>query len=466
MRIWNRFLYAVFALVFISSTANAARYHDRTGGGAVSVTENVVTLEDIITRTEAIESINNLSPEIPNRRKNSSVSKTPIINTILDKLDKVGPVGVGVAAVVAAEAAGYLIDELQNQVLRPEEQEVSGQWASNFQGTKYLGQSPGAVFSKMPGSLEGGWEKGSIRDYPYSSAEMYQGCYDNESNECGIWGLIAYEPCSQNCTSVEYVPVPDPIFADKIYDQLPALPNPDLKDLFQNEDGNWDLDQNAFDDYDDWLEDFADSQPNYHYDKKTKTMYYRQPNGGTVVVNPDGTLSPSALDWSKTKADPSNYPDDAIDPFEQTDPNESPNTGTGITTGSETTTTTNPDGSTTTSKTDTKTTIQIEFPVFCKWASAVCTFIDWMRADPELPEPQELPHEEIDPSTLVEDFDSGLGEGSCPANVVVDINGTTYEYDWSPACGVASNVIKPIFITIGLFIAAVIITGFRFKRAS
>ncbi len=459
MRFRNRFLYAVFSLVFISSAANAARYHERSGGSAVSVNENVVTLEDIITRTEAIEAITNLSPEIPNRRKNSLVPKTPIINTILDKLDKVGPVGIGIAAVVAAEAAGYLIDELQNQVMAPREV-TDVYWQASGFGETATGISATESCENLA-DLQGLGDYDTVAD---GSSQTSKQCIFTRPN--GTTGNHGSTVPVESEREVYDIPVPDAQFADKIYDQLPALPNPDLKDLFQNDDGNWNLDQNAFDDYDDWLEDFADSQPNYHYDKKTKTMYYRQPNGGTVVVNPDGTLSPSALDWSKTKADPSNYPDDAIDPFEETDPNESPNTGTGITTGSETTTTTNPDGSTTTSKTDTKTTIQIEFPVFCKWASVVCTFIDWMRAEPELPEPQEIPHEEIDPATLVEDFDSGLGDGSCPANVVVEINGTTYEYDWSPACGVASNVIKPIFITIGLFIAAVIITGFRFKRAS
>tara|TARA_R110001599_G_scaffold343286_3_gene565782 strand:+ start:2796 stop:4022 length:1227 start_codon:yes stop_codon:yes gene_type:complete len=98
-----------------------------------------------------------------------------------------------------------------------------------------------------------------------------------------------------------------------------------------------------------------------------------------------------------------------------------------------------------------------EWPGFCSWAGVVCDFIDWFKDEPTPPESPDLPVTEVNPV----EWESGLGVGSCPANPVVEMMGTSLEYDLTNACWGASNLFQPILIFLSLIAAAYIIIGAR-----
>ena len=96
-----------------------------------------------------------------------------------------------------------------------------------------------------------------------------------------------------------------------------------------------------------------------------------------------------------------------------------------------------------------------DWPSFCGWASVVCDFIDWYRAPPadyqDIPMPEtELPG----PSGWV----SSLGQGSCPAPHVINLNLGQQTYEWEPWCDLASRI-KPLVIASAAFAALLILAG-------
>jgi hypothetical protein len=102
-----------------------------------------------------------------------------------------------------------------------------------------------------------------------------------------------------------------------------------------------------------------------------------------------------------------------------------------------------------------ETSISMEWPAFCSWAGIVCSAIDWMRSRPVEPDVPDFPHQEIDVGTLTQDFDSGLGGGSCPSPVSVAFMGQTVTFSYDSACWAASSVFRPILLA-----SAFLITGF------
>lgn len=104
------------------------------------------------------------------------------------------------------------------------------------------------------------------------------------------------------------------------------------------------------------------------------------------------------------------------------------------------------DGSTVTQPPpETESDIEIEFPVFCDWASIVCDFITWMQGEPEYPEDISLPTAEIDLDDT--NYDSGITVVTCPVPITVHIN--TFDLDlqikWDYLCGLA-EMIRPVVI--------------------
>lgn len=108
----------------------------------------------------------------------------------------------------------------------------------------------------------------------------------------------------------------------------------------------------------------------------------------------------------------------------------------------------------------------VDFPVFCTWASSVCTALDWITdTDVETPADQALP--EVDIPMVEQTFNSGLGPGSCPGAIEVnfEFNGTrTVAFSYQPLCDFAI-LINPLILLLGAITAAWIISGKGMKSA-
>lgn len=100
---------------------------------------------------------------------------------------------------------------------------------------------------------------------------------------------------------------------------------------------------------------------------------------------------------------------------------------------------------------------ELDFPVFCSWASKVCELADWLRLDDVEGEAQELPTIDLD---LDVSWSSGLGGGSCPAPVVIQVLGSEVAFPYQPLCDLAIYI-RPIVIAASAFLALLIIGGFR-----
>lgn len=104
-----------------------------------------------------------------------------------------------------------------------------------------------------------------------------------------------------------------------------------------------------------------------------------------------------------------------------------------------------------------------EFPAFCAWASVVCDAITWAQDDSEEGTEND-PLVDIEPDLSATSWDSGLGGGSCPADIVVgDVMGAELVFPLSGFC-TAADVIRPIVLAGAALLALFIVGGFR--RAS
>lgn len=101
---------------------------------------------------------------------------------------------------------------------------------------------------------------------------------------------------------------------------------------------------------------------------------------------------------------------------------------------------------------------QTDWPEFCGWAKRVC---DWMfDLDPE-PENPELPYHEVEPE--LEDFDIGLGQGTCPAPYTTSVLDGEFEIQWDGLCGFV-EYLRPLMIGLAWVVAAFIVANSA-KRA-
>lgn len=116
-------------------------------------------------------------------------------------------------------------------------------------------------------------------------------------------------------------------------------------------------------------------------------------------------------------------------------------------------TTTNPDGSQSGSS------MSMQFPAFCDWASVVCDFIDWVKDDSQLPEEEPPEVKEIELPKL--NTNTFRGTPGCPQPIVVPVtigtHGTT-EISYEPICQFASkwSFVAPL---IGFLSGALIVIG-------
>lgn len=102
-----------------------------------------------------------------------------------------------------------------------------------------------------------------------------------------------------------------------------------------------------------------------------------------------------------------------------------------------------------------------ELPPFCSWATKVCSFIDWMQAEPPNDTEIELP--EPDAQDVDTDIDFG---GQCPddAGFTMNIFGNDVEFvmmPFSKFCPLLDTYIKPVLVVLGSFMAVTIVGGRR-----
>lgn len=107
---------------------------------------------------------------------------------------------------------------------------------------------------------------------------------------------------------------------------------------------------------------------------------------------------------------------------------------------------------------------QSQWPGFCSWASYVCDFIDWVKApEPEVQKP-EVPWEEPTVGEVTSNWSSGLGGGSCPAPVQMNISvggyNATPELSYDGICQFVT-MLRPVLIGLATLLGAFIIAGMR-----
>lgn len=100
-----------------------------------------------------------------------------------------------------------------------------------------------------------------------------------------------------------------------------------------------------------------------------------------------------------------------------------------------------------------------DLPAFCSWAAKVCELADWLMDDgDEEPAPVDLPV--IEPDTAVT-WNSGLGGGSCPADISVgNVMGAELVFPLSGFC-LAADMIRPLVLAAAALLALLIVGGFR-----
>lgn len=99
-----------------------------------------------------------------------------------------------------------------------------------------------------------------------------------------------------------------------------------------------------------------------------------------------------------------------------------------------------------------------DWPAFCDWADYVCDFIDWVKNPLEPPSDPLLPTQDVTPQT----WDSGLSSGTCPSPTVISlIDNKVLEYKYDDACWAASNVFRPVLLSLAAIWSAMIIVGVK-----
>lgn len=150
---------------------------------------------------------------------------------------------------------------------------------------------------------------------------------------------------------------------------------------------------------------------------------------GLLDAQLEAAAEPKQFDAGETDAtDPNQTPTDPTDPENPTDP-------------------TNPEAQ------------PFELPPFCSWATKVCSFIDWMQAEPPNDTEIELP----EPDTQDVDTDIDFG-GQCPddAGFTMNIFGNDVEFvmmPFSKFCPLLDTYIKPVLVVLGSFMAVTIVGG-------
>jgi len=104
------------------------------------------------------------------------------------------------------------------------------------------------------------------------------------------------------------------------------------------------------------------------------------------------------------------------------------------------------------------TNIEIDIPTDCDFHPTLCAWLEWFKAPEEPPEPVAVPT--VDLGDIQEDFDSGLGAGSCPADDTLSILGQSINYTWQPLCE-GAPLIRYLVIMVATVLGFTIVMGVR-----
>ena len=102
-----------------------------------------------------------------------------------------------------------------------------------------------------------------------------------------------------------------------------------------------------------------------------------------------------------------------------------------------------------------------ELPPFCSWASHVCRFIDWVKQDPDLGEPDKIDIPVQDRDDLAQqDINKQYYDavGQCPAPAVVNTNFGQIKIPYDTLCNFFARH-SPILIAIAYLIGGYIVIG-------
>ena len=102
-----------------------------------------------------------------------------------------------------------------------------------------------------------------------------------------------------------------------------------------------------------------------------------------------------------------------------------------------------------------------ELPPFCSWATHVCKFIDWFKADPDLGEPDKIDIPIQDRNDLAQqDINKQYynAVGQCPAPAVVNTNFGQIKIPYDTLCNFFARH-SPILIAIAYLIGGYIVIG-------
>lgn len=319
------------------------------------------------------------------------------------------------AVIAAVEAAGWAIDELSGQITRPTE--VYDEGYEPGYGWCYRGQ----CFSTPNEACD---YQETLASWP-ECKQTTANNYSSSTKQCIADSKENYS-CGNVTRETGNFPVPDPIIEmlpisssdeDDIIDEaVRRASERQLKPLFADPYSNpynWDPFWGAVRD---WMRDVADRDPN-------DNVTYDPVNNRWVIGSPDGAPD--------VNIDIKPVPDPTVPDF---DPTENPGSSTPE------------DG-------------QFELPAFCDWATVVCEWLEWTKEEPEEMEPDELPVDELTADDFKRDYSSGLGSGSCPAPVSFTLQGQTAQFSYENACWAATNLFKPVLLTIAGIMAAFIIVG-------
>lgn len=98
---------------------------------------------------------------------------------------------------------------------------------------------------------------------------------------------------------------------------------------------------------------------------------------------------------------------------------------------------------------------QTDWPDFCGWANRLCS---WLFDEEPEPSHPDLPYVEVDP-TEFDDYDIGLGNGTCPAPYVVSVLDGEFEIQWDGLCGFV-EYLRPLLIACAwVFAAFMVVTS-------
>lgn len=105
-----------------------------------------------------------------------------------------------------------------------------------------------------------------------------------------------------------------------------------------------------------------------------------------------------------------------------------------------------------------------ELPAFCSWAKPVCDFIDWVKDNPDLPEPQQVQIDDNQLTKTAQSFDTDYLRfgGQCPApishTIAVGNQYSVFNIDLTPLCQFVL-LVRPAILAMAYLLAIGIVSN-------